>query len=97
MRATHASPLPRGPKRRSVGAVVGVFKSAVTRRLNDERGMMNDGCTAGTHGSSVWQRNYYEHIIRDRTALHRIRQYIIDNPAHWAEDGENPDYIYERR
>ena len=38
----------------------------------------------------LWQRNYYERIIRDDAELHRVRQYIIDNPAHWEEDPENP-------
>jgi putative transposase len=38
----------------------------------------------------LWQRNYYEHIIRDDKSLHRIRQYISDNPSHWAFDRENP-------
>ncbi len=37
-----------------------------------------------------WQRNYYERIIRDADDLNRIRQYIADNPARWAEDPENP-------
>jgi len=34
----------------------------------------------------VWQRNYYERIIRDEADLARIRRYIINNPARWAED-----------
>ena len=38
----------------------------------------------------LWQRNYYEHIIRDETALDRIRQYIANNPARWLNDAENP-------
>jgi len=37
-----------------------------------------------------WQRNYYEHIIRDEDDLNRIRQYIIDNPIRWDEDEDNP-------
>jgi len=37
-----------------------------------------------------WQRNYYEHVIRDEDDLNRIRQYIIDNPSKWDEDEENP-------
>ncbi|MDX9721239.1 MAG: transposase [Myxococcota bacterium] len=41
----------------------------------------------------VWQRNYYEHIIRDDDDLSRIRQYIIDNPAQWAFDKENPAVV----
>ena len=81
--ATHASPLqrPAGPPKRSIGAIVGSYKSAVSKRINAMR---------GTPGASVWQRNYYEHIIRNESALNRIRQYIADNPARWSEDPENP-------
>ena len=39
----------------------------------------------------LWQRNYYEHIIRNQRELNAIRQYIIDNPAKWPEDRENPE------
>lgn len=38
----------------------------------------------------LWQRNYYEHIIRSETDLNSIRQYIIDNPSKWEEDEDNP-------
>ena len=38
----------------------------------------------------VWQRNYYEHIIRNERELNRIREYIEQNPARWATDEENP-------
>jgi REP element-mobilizing transposase RayT len=38
----------------------------------------------------LWQRGYYEHVIRDEESLNRIRQYILDNPARWAYDRENP-------
>ena len=38
----------------------------------------------------LWQRNYYEHIIRTDDELNRIRQYIRDNPMTWLEDRENP-------
>ena len=41
----------------------------------------------------LWQRNYYEHIIRDEDSLNRIRQYIVDNPARWDSDGENPTAV----
>ncbi|PIZ65147.1 MAG: hypothetical protein COY19_08265, partial [Candidatus Marinimicrobia bacterium CG_4_10_14_0_2_um_filter_48_9] len=37
----------------------------------------------------VWQRNYYDHIVRDTAALDRIRKYIRENPAKWYEDGIN--------
>ena len=38
----------------------------------------------------LWQRNYWEHIIRDEESLNRIRQYIIDNPLHWTIDSLHP-------
>ena len=41
----------------------------------------------------LWQRNYYEHIIRDDRETERIREYIADNPARWLEDEENPENI----
>ena len=93
--ATHASPLrdhtshrrnisesiprPNGPKRGSVGAIVGSFKSAASRRINARRG----------NAGPLWQRNYYEHVIRNDD-LTRVRAYIDGNPARWAEDTENP-------
>lgn len=46
-----------------------------------------------TPGDLVWQRNYYEHIVRDEESLVRIRRYIIDNPARWEEDPENPQAV----
>ncbi len=76
-----ATVIPRGPVSGSIGAIVGQFKSAVARRINALR---------GTPGASVWQRNYYEHIIRNNEALNRIRQYIADNPIRWELDHENP-------
>ena len=39
----------------------------------------------------LWQRGYYEHVVRDDDDLNRIRQYIIDNPTRWSEDEEHPD------
>lgn len=41
----------------------------------------------------LWQRNYYEHVIRTEDALNRIPQYILDNPARWAFDRENPQSL----
>ena len=72
---------PTGPKSKSVGALVAGFKAAATKRINKIRGMP---------GSPVWQRNYYEHIIRDEASLNRIRQYIIENPNRWNDDLYNP-------
>jgi REP element-mobilizing transposase RayT len=64
--------------------LVAGFKSAATRRINEIR---------GTLGVPVWQRNYYERIIRSDEELNRIRQYIVDNPAHWEHDRENPNNV----
>ena len=66
-----------GPNPASVGAVVGQLKSQVTNRINGLR---------VTAKEPIWQRNYYEHVIRDEDDLNRIRQYIEDNPARWMED-----------
>jgi len=82
-RATHASPLPSpGPRPGSVGAIVGAYKSAVSRLINTCRGLP---------GTLIWQRDYYEHLIRNGTEWTRIQDYIVSNPSHWAEDRENPD------
>lgn len=80
---THASPLHHrsGLPKRSIEAIVGAYKSAVSKRINALR---------GRPGAPVWQRNYYEHVIRNEADLHRIRQYIAGNPARWAEDPKNP-------
>jgi putative transposase len=68
---------PTGPQSASVGAVVGQLKSQVTKRINALWGPLKE---------PVWQRNYYEHVIRAEDDLNRIRQYIEDNPARWLED-----------
>lgn len=65
----------------SLGAIVGNYKSVTTRRINGMRGMP---------GTRFWQRNYWEHIIRNDISLKRIRAYIQGNPAHWAEDQLHP-------
>ncbi|MFQ5641136.1 MAG: hypothetical protein ACE5IR_24425 [bacterium] len=39
----------------------------------------------------LWQRNYWDHIIRDENELDRIREYIMYNPVKWDEDEDNPD------
>jgi REP element-mobilizing transposase RayT len=56
----------------SIPTIVRSFKSAVTKRINERR---------GTPGAPVWQRNYWERIIRDEFAFGRIRRYIIANPT----------------
>ncbi len=64
----------------TVPEIVRALKTFSARRINEMR---------GTPGVSVWQRNYFEHVIRNEESLNRIRQYILDNPARWALDQEN--------
>lgn len=72
-------PLQRKP--RSLGAFIAGFKSATTRRINELR---------DTPGALVWQRNYYDHIIRSERTLEYVRDYIATNPLRWHLDRENP-------
>jgi putative transposase len=64
----------------SIPTVIRSFKAAVTREIN----------ALGRTHAAVWQRNYFEHVIRNEESLARIRQYILDNPARWEFDRENP-------
>jgi putative transposase len=60
-----------------VPTIIRAFKSASTKRINEIR---------STPGAPVWQRNYYEHVVRNETELNAIRQYIRSNPANWTTD-----------
>jgi hypothetical protein len=71
-----------------LGAFVAGFKSAVTRRVNAMR---------ETPGGAVWQRNYYERVIRDARALHIARRYVADNPLRWHLDRLHPDRLHPDR
>ncbi|MBI2917266.1 MAG: transposase [Chloroflexi bacterium] len=66
---------------RSLGAFVRGYKSAVTRDAN---------ALLCARGLPVWQRNFYEHIVRSEADLERIRHYIQTNPERWAVDRDNP-------
>ena len=79
--AAGRSPLrPHGPAKHSLGSLIAGFKSVATKRINELRGLP---------GIPVWQRNYYERIIRNGSDLNRIRQYIRDNPRNWENDELN--------
>ena len=69
---------------RSIGSFVAGFKAATSREVNRLR---------NAPGTPIWQRNYYDRVIRDEAELQRIRQYIIDNPRRWAEDEDHPDRL----
>jgi putative transposase len=75
--ANNYSPLPPQPRGTSntIGSIVRGFKIGVTKWAHQN-----------TDIHTVWQRNYYDHIIRDEWALHRIRQYIKNNPMKWKSD-----------
>ncbi len=47
----------------------------------------------GTPGAPIWQRGFYEHVIRTDADLERVREYIEANPIRWADDEENPNCI----
>ena len=73
-------------KRMSLPDVVHRFKSLTTARYRHavyERGWQ-------PFPRRLWQRNYYEHVVRDDRSLQRIREYILNNPARWDMDVENP-------
>ncbi|MFQ5456688.1 MAG: transposase [Nitrospirota bacterium] len=68
----------------SLPTIIRSFKSAVTKQINK---------TQKTEGAKLWQRNFYEHIIRNENELNKIREYIINNPIKWEMDIENPNRI----
>lgn len=75
------SPLPRGPKPMSLGAVISQFKPRVTKRLWKFPSL---------NGTPIWQRNYHEHVIRNERDLQNTTNYIESNPMMWGEDDDNP-------
>ena len=64
----------------TIGKIIGSFKSICVHEFK------NNGLNIG----KLWQRNYYEHVIRNEDELNKIREYIVLNPAMWDEDDENP-------
>ena len=66
---------------KTIGAMVRGFKSAVTKRINETR---------KAPGVPVWQRNYYEHVIRNEVDYNRIAEYVATNPYRWIEDTLHP-------
>jgi REP-associated tyrosine transposase len=65
---------PKGTQSDSLSAILQNFKSVSTRKINQVH---------QNRGATVWQRGYYERVIRDDTELSRIRQYIETNPNRW--------------
>jgi REP element-mobilizing transposase RayT len=83
-RPAPTGPTPAGPAptRHSLFEIVRAFKSFSARRIN---------ALQASHGTPVWQRNYYEHIIRNNEDYLAKSNYILDNPLNWEKDDENPN------
>ena len=71
----------------TLGDIVHWFKTMTTNQYI--RGVKQNGWPP--FPGRLWQRNYYEHIIRNEDELNHFRQYITDNPSNWQTDEENPD------
>ena len=75
---------PTSIKHKPLGGLIGAFKTVSTKHINLLR---------NTGGQIVWQRNYYEHIIRNEHEMDRIHRYIEANSSMWVEDDENPNNV----
>jgi len=64
-------------KRKPVGGLIGAFKTLSTSQINQ---------SLATIGNQLWQRDFWEHIIRNEHELNLIRAYIRNNPAQWFKD-----------
>lgn len=65
---------------RSLGSFVAGFKAVTSKRIN---------LLGGTPGAKVWQRNYWERVVRDEKDLNRLREYIVQNPSNWGRNEDN--------
>lgn len=79
---------PTETKRKPLGQLIGAFKTVSTKQIN---------LLPRTQGAVIWQRNYYEHIIRNEKEMDNIWKYIEANPFMWADDDENPSKTRETR
>jgi len=75
------SEYPKGAQSGSLGAILGNFQMTTARRINRIR---------KSTGTSVWQRDFYDDIIRNQRHLEAARQYIRNNPMNWLHDTDNP-------
>jgi REP-associated tyrosine transposase len=68
-------------QKRPLGQIIAYLKYQTTKQINEMLGLP---------GKRIWQRNYYEHIIRNEYTLSKIRKYIAYSPLRWELDRENP-------
>jgi len=87
--STEAGTSPARTSNPTLGGIVGAFKSITTNEYM--KGV--DDKNWPRFCKRLWQRNYYEHVIRDEADLNRIRNYIQSNLANWDDDEENPKFL----
>lgn len=82
----HLLPIPAQETQSGVAlsTIINQYKSTVTRLANK---------ASGKTDRAVWQRGFYEHVVRNEEDLYRIREYIATNPLRWMLDRENPQRI----
>jgi putative transposase len=78
---SRTAPTGEGGRRKRLGSLVGAYKTVSTQAINRALGLQ---------GHQVWQRSFYEHVIRTAEDIERVREYIKLNPSKWHEDPENP-------
>ncbi|MEW6093789.1 MAG: transposase [Chloroflexota bacterium] len=73
------------PVRKAVtlGNIIGAFKTTAASRINKLH---------RKPGAIIWQKSFYEHIVRNNRELNSIREYIRENPGRWADDRDNPQH-----
>ncbi len=71
-------------QRPTLGQIIAYFKYQSTKKINEIK---------NTLGLRQWQRNYYEHVIRNDESLNKIREYVMYNPLGWDTDIDNLGYI----
>lgn len=69
-------------KHHGLPEIIRAFKTFSSRQINEIK---------NTPGMSIWQRNYYEHVVRNEPELKKIREYIVSNPLNWESDENYKD------
>ncbi len=84
----YRAPTNRGPRIEQFGKpVVG----SIPTILRSYKAAVSHLAGSELNATNIWQRNYYEHILRDQADYERIAGYIIANPTNWDDDDENPN------
>lgn len=80
-------PRPKRVRQPSLSQVLQWYKSITTAKFR--QGVKKAGWPS--FSGRIWQRNYYEHIVRNERELNAIREYIVHNPLKWLEDPDHPN------